>query len=154
MPAAHSKMAAAAAPAAKEVAPGESTKILGVQFDAQPERDRVVVLAERPVDYLVYEPDPETLILSIAGATIAPEAAVRIAPEKAGAVSLVTSFAQPDVKRPEVRIVVRRAAGLKPDVTRQDATLMMDVPNNRQVAAAPPGEPQKRAPRVRGGPAR
>ena len=119
-------------------------KIYGVEFDAQPERDRVVVLAEQPVDYLVYEPDPETLILSIAGATIAPEAAVRIAPEKVGAVSLVTAFAQPDVKRPEVRVVVKRAAGLKPEVTRQDAVLMMDFPNDGKVAAVPPAYADER----------
>ena len=134
---AKSTMAAAAAPA-KASAPSSEVKIYGVQFDAQPERDRVVVLAEQPVDYLVYEPDPETLILSIAGATIAPEAAVRIAPEKVAAVSLVTAFAQPDVKRPEVRVVVKRAAGVKPTVTRQDAALMMDFANGGKVAAIPP----------------
>ena len=37
---------------------GGPVKIYGVEFDAQPERDRVVVLAEQAVDYLVYEPDP------------------------------------------------------------------------------------------------
>ena len=123
-------------------------KIYGVEFDAQPERDRVVVLAEQPVDYLVFEPDPETLILSISGATIAPEAAVRIAPEKVGAVSLVTAFAQPDVKTPEVRVVVKRAAGLKPEVTRQDAVLMMDFANSAgAIASVPPAyaEPGRRA---------
>src|SRR5262249_61457314 len=106
--------------------------------DAQPERDRVVVLSESPIDYLVYEPDPETLILSIAGATIAPEAAVRIAPEKVGAVSLVTAFAQPDVKRPEARVVVKRAAGLTPEVSRHDAALTMGFPHNGKAAAVPP----------------
>jgi type IV pilus assembly protein PilQ len=50
----------------------------------------------------------------------------------------VTAFAQPDVKRPEVRVVVKRAAGLKPEVTRQDAVLMMDFPNGGKVAAVPP----------------
>ncbi|HKA13650.1 MAG TPA: type IV pilus secretin PilQ [Myxococcota bacterium] len=129
---------AAPAPAKAAPAPGGPVKIYGVEFDAQPERDRVVVLSESPIDYLVYEPDPETLILSIAGATIAPEAAVRIAPEKVGAVSLVTAFAQPDVKRPEVRVVVKRAAGLKPEVSRHDAVLTMDFPNNGKVAAVPP----------------
>ncbi len=128
--------AAAAAPA--KATPGGLVKVYGVEFDAQPERDRVVVLSEQPVDYLVYEPDPETLILSISGATIAPEAAVRIVPEKIGAISLVSAFAQPDVKTPEVRVVVKRAAGLKPEVTRNDAVLMMDFPNNGQVAAVPP----------------
>ncbi len=135
-------LAAEAAPAPSMAAAPASVglvKIYGVEFDAQPERDRVVVLAEHPVDYLVYEPDPETVVLSIAGAVIAPEAAVRIAPEKIGAVSLVTAFDQPDMKTPEVRIVVKRAANLAPEVTRRDALLMMDFPNSAgQIAAVPP----------------
>jgi type IV pilus assembly protein PilQ len=50
----------------------------------------------------------------------------------------VTAFAQPDVKTPEVRVVVKRAAGLKPEVTRQDAVLMMDFANTGAVAKVPP----------------
>lgn len=141
--------AASQAPA-KAAEPGGPVKIYGVEFDAQPERDRVVVLAEHPIDYLVYEPDAETLILSIAEATIAPEAAVRIAPEKVGAVSLVSAFAQPDVKRPEVRVVVKRAAGVKPVVSRQDAVLMMDFPNDGKVAAVPPAYADNAAPPASG----
>jgi type IV pilus assembly protein PilQ len=137
--------APAAAAATAKAEPSGPVKIYGVEFDAQPERERVVVMAEQPVDYLVYEPDPETLILSIADATIAPEAAVRIVPEKIAAVSLVTAFAQPDVKRPEVRVVVKRAAGLKPEVSRQDAVLMMDFPNTGKIAAVPPAYAEKGA---------
>jgi type IV pilus assembly protein PilQ len=142
-PAARVAESEAPAEPAKPAASGP-VKIYGVEFDSQPARERVVVMAEQPVDYLVFEPDPETLILSIAGATIAPEAAVRIVPEKIGAVSLVTAFAQPDVKTPEVRVVVKRAAGLKPEVTRQDSMLTMDFANTGAVASVPPvyAEPQ------------
>jgi type IV pilus assembly protein PilQ len=137
-PAARVAESEAPAEPAKPAASGP-VKIYGVEFDAQPERDRIVVMSEQPVDYLVYEPDPETLILSISGATIAPEAAVRIAPEKIGAVSLVSAFAQPDVKTPEVRVVVKRAAGLKPEVTRQDSVLMIDFANSAgAIASVPP----------------
>jgi type IV pilus assembly protein PilQ len=149
VPAAPAAPAAPEAPA-KAIASAGVTKIYGVEFDAQPERDRVVVLADQPVDYLVFEPDPETLILSVANATIAPEAAVRIAPEKVGAVSLVTAFAQPDVKRPEVRVVVKRAAGLKPDVSRRDSVLMMDFANNGAVASVPPVYAEKAMPPAKG----
>ncbi|MGH7337609.1 MAG: AMIN domain-containing protein, partial [Myxococcota bacterium] len=147
------KESAMAAAPVKDSEPGGSVKIYGVEFDAQPERDRVVVLAESPIDYLVYEPDPETLILSVAGATIAPEAAVRIAPEKVAAVSLVTAFAQPDVKRPEVRVVVKRAAGLKPNLTREGAVLTMDFPNTGKVAAVPPAYAANGAPPASDAPA-
>jgi type IV pilus assembly protein PilQ len=112
--------------------------IYGVEFDIQDERDRVVVLSEHPVDYLIYEPDPETVVLSVQGAVIDPEAAVRIAPDPGGPVSLVTAFDQPDVSTPEVRVVVKRAANLKPVVARRGALLVMDFPRSGGMAATPP----------------
>ncbi|MFI5216592.1 MAG: type IV pilus secretin PilQ [Candidatus Limnocylindria bacterium] len=112
--------------------------IYGVEFDAQDERDRIVVLGERPIDYVIYEPDPETLVLSFEKASIDPEAAVRITPEAGGPVSLVTAFAQPDTKVSEVRVVVKRAAGLKPEITRRGALLVVDFPRSGAVAASPP----------------
>ena len=77
-----------------------SVTVYGVEFDVQDERDRVVILGDKPLDYLVYEPDPETLVISISDAEIEPEAAVRIAPEAGGPVSLVTAFAQPESRPP------------------------------------------------------
>jgi len=112
--------------------------IYGVEFDAQDERDRIVVLGERPIDYVVYEPDPETLVLSFEKAVIDPEAAVRITPEAGGPVSLVTAFAQPDTKISEVRVVVKRAASLKPEITRRGALLVIDFPRTGAVATSPP----------------
>jgi type IV pilus assembly protein PilQ len=117
---------------------GAPVTIYGVEFDAQDERDRIVVLGERPVDYVVYEPDPETLVVSIERAAIDPEAAVRITPEAGGPVSLVTAFAQPDTKTSEVRVVVKRAAGLKPEISRRGALLVVDFPRTGAVAATPP----------------
>jgi type IV pilus assembly protein PilQ len=132
-------------PAADDVAPVEPSTsddslvtIYGVEFDVQDGRDRVAVLAEEPVDFLVYEPDPETVVLSIQGAMIDPEAAVRIAPDAGGPVSLVTAFDQPDVRTPEVRVVVKRAANLKPEVNRRGSLLVMDFPRNGQMATPPP----------------
>jgi len=127
-----------ATPAAEPVADTGQVTIYGVEFDPQDERDRVVVLGEEPVDYLVYEPDPDTVVLSIADAVIAPEAAVRIAPEQDGAVSLVTAFEQPDVKRPEVRVVVKRAPNLKPEVSRRGSLLIVDFPRTGALASKPP----------------
>ena len=112
--------------------------IYGVEFDMQAERDRVVVLSEHPVDYLIYEPDAETIVVSIQGAIIDPEAAVRIAPDVAGPVSLVTAFEQPDVETPEVRIVVKRAPNLDPEVSRRGSLLLLDFPRSGGLATAPP----------------
>jgi type IV pilus assembly protein PilQ len=129
---------ARSAAAAGSVPDSGIVTIYGVEYDTQAERDRVVVLGEQPVDYLVYEPDPETVVLSIQGAAIDPEAAVRIAPEVSGPVSLVTAFDQPDVTIPEVRVVVKRAADLKPEVTRRGSLLIMDFPRTGALAATPP----------------
>jgi type IV pilus assembly protein PilQ len=112
--------------------------IYGVEFDIQDEQDRVVVLAEHPVDYLIYEPDPETVVLSIQRAVIDPEAAIRIAPDPGGPVSLVTAFDQPDMSVPEVRVVVKRARDLKPEVSRRGALLVLDFPRSGGLAATPP----------------
>jgi type IV pilus assembly protein PilQ len=116
----------------------EVVTIYGVEFDSQEDRDRIVVLGESAVDYLVYEPDADTVVLSIAGAVIDPEAAVRIAPEPAGAVSLVTAFDQPDMKTAEVRVVVKRAPNLKPEISRRGSLLIMDFPRTGALAAVPP----------------
>jgi type IV pilus assembly protein PilQ len=109
-----------------------------VEYDAQTERDRVVVLGERPVDYLLYEPSPDTVVLSIQNAVIDPEVAVRITPEPGGPVSLVTAFEQPETQSSEVRIVVKRAPDLKPQVSRRGSLIVVDFPRDGSVAATPP----------------
>ena len=136
--------AAPAAAAAEEPAAGLAS-IYGVEYSAEAERSRIVVMSAEPFDYLVYEPDPETVILSIEDAVIEPQAAVRVAPDPGGPVSLVTAFAQPDTRTPEVRVVVKRAAHLKPEVSRRGAVLVMDFANTGKVAATPPAFARKDA---------
>jgi type IV pilus assembly protein PilQ len=48
---------------------------------------------------------------------------------------------------------VKRAAGLKPEVTRRDAVLTMDFPNNGKVAAVPPAYAENGAAPASGAPA-
>jgi len=122
-------------------APAEASgpvTIYGVEYDAQAKRDRVVILGERPVDYLLFEPSPDTVVLSIQNAVIDPEAAVRIAPEAGGPISLITAFEQPETESPEVRVVVKRADGLKPEISRRGAVVVMDFARDGSVAATPP----------------
>jgi type IV pilus assembly protein PilQ len=124
---------------AEAVAPAHSgiASIQGVEFEAQADHDRVLVRGEQAVDYLIYEPDPDTVVLSITNATLAPEGNVRIAPEVAGPVSLVTAFEQPDVKTPEVRVVMKRAPNLKPAVTREGSNLVVEFPHSGQATPPP-----------------
>ena len=120
------------------VADGQPVTIYGVEYDAQDERDRVVVLGERPFDYLVYEPDPETVVISIEKAVMDPEVGGRITPEPGGPVSLVTAFEQPDVETSEVRVVVKRAPDLAPQVSRRGSLLLVDFARSGGVAGTPP----------------
>jgi len=113
-------------------------QVYGVQFDAQESADRVVILSDAVAAYHVSEPDPDTVMVQIEGASIDPEAAVRIAPQQPGPVSLVTAFAQPEAGKPEVRVVIRRAAGLDPRVEQQGTMIFLDFPRGGQLAAGMP----------------
>ncbi len=129
---------AATAPAAQAPAPGAGTKVMGVQFDAQPERERIAIVTSDAASYHVMQPDEETFVVRFLGATIDPDAAIRVAPEKPGVISLVTAFQQPDVSPSEVRVVVQRAKGVKPDVRREGTTLLLDWKRSGDVAAGLP----------------
>jgi type IV pilus assembly protein PilQ len=113
-------------------------QVLGVQYDAQEGHDRVAVVTAEEATFHIMTPAPDTFVVAIDGASLDPEAAVRIAPDPGGAVSLVTAFEQPDVSHPEVRIVVRRAAGLAPEISQEDGMLFLDFPRTGDVAAGLP----------------
>ena len=139
---------AAVSVAATETAPMEpmaedseetgTLQVYGVQFDAQESGDRVVILSDAKIDYQLAQPDPDTVVVRIRGATIDPEAAVRIAPEQPGPVSLVTAFAQPEADEPEVRVVISRAAGLEPKVEQQGTMLFLHFPRGSDIAGELP----------------
>ncbi|HME68993.1 MAG TPA: type IV pilus secretin PilQ, partial [Myxococcota bacterium] len=99
---------------------------------------RVEIDADATVKYQVMRPDKETIVVSLRNATLAEGAQTKIAPEQPGPVSLVTAFAQPKTKKPEVRVVIKRAAGAKPTVTRDGEALFIDFPAGDAVAAKPP----------------
>ena len=119
--------------------------IYGIEFDGQDNRDRIVVLGDAPIEYKLFEPTTETVIVSLMKAKIDPEAAVRITPEPGGPVSLVTAFDQPEMEEPEVRLVVQRAANLEPQISRRGSLLIIDFPHTGGMAAAPPAMTQDQA---------
>ena len=133
-----------AAKAAKEVPPakldgaGDLATVQGVEFDTQGDRDRITVIADRPVDYVVHQPDADTVVVSVAHARLQPTLDPRIAPAPGGPVSLVTAFEQPEMDVPEVRVVVERAANLEPQVRREGSLVLIEFPHGGAVAATPP----------------
>jgi type IV pilus assembly protein PilQ len=126
----------AAEPSATPATP-TTTQIYGVELDPQAERQRVAVLSSAPASYELVTLDPETHLVRLHGATIDPEAAVRMAPDDGGSISLVTAFQQPDVATPEVRVVVKHATGLEPQVSQQGTVLWLDFPRGAAAARLP-----------------
>ncbi len=137
---AEAKAAASEVPAAPAPSGAwtELATVQGVEFDAQPERDRITVVADRPLEYVVHQPDADTVVVSVPGARLQPRLDPRIAPEPGGPVSLVTAFEQPEMAVPEVRIVIERAPGLEPEVTRQGSLMVIEFPRKGGVAQTPP----------------
>jgi type IV pilus assembly protein PilQ len=122
---------------APKSAPARST-VESVTFASDADGDRLVVSADRAVDYQIMRPAPTTLMLVVPGANLAPEAATRVAPEAGGPVSLVSAFEQPDTARPEVRIVVERAAGLEPRISKDGNDIVLVFERGESVASALP----------------
>jgi len=135
---AENSQASAAAPAPSAAAAPTIHQVTAVKLDAQADKHRVEIDADATVKYQMMRPDKETIAVSLRNATLADGAQTKITPEQPGPVSLVTAFAQPKTKKPEVRVVIKRAAGMKPTVTREGDALFIDFPVGDAVAAKPP----------------
>lgn len=130
---------AAAEIAVADAAPmSANAQVYGIHYDSKDEYERVVILSDGLVDYDLLEPDDETLVISIPDATVAPEATGRVIAHARKPISLISTFQQPDVATPEVRVVVKRASGLAPTVLRRGSMIFVDFPNTGLVAAPPP----------------
>ncbi|MCZ6508085.1 MAG: AMIN domain-containing protein, partial [Acidobacteria bacterium] len=115
-----------------------SAQVYGIHYDSEDEYERVVILSDTLVDYDLYHPDDETLVVSIPGARVAPEAAGRVMAQPRRPISLISTFQQPDVQTPEVRVVVKHARGLQPSILRRGSMIFLDFPNTGLVASPPP----------------
>jgi type IV pilus assembly protein PilQ len=117
---------------------GAATVVHGVQLDSSDSQDRVVIVTDAPADYALVNVDDDTLMVQVRGAHIEPEAAVRIAPEQPGVVSMVAAFEQPELAKPEVRIVIERVPGAVPSVSQHGTMLMLEFASSGQKAAPIP----------------
>jgi type IV pilus secretin PilQ/predicted competence protein len=113
------------------------TEIFGLQYDRDETRDRIAILGDRAGAYRLYEPDDETLIIILENATLSEGMGERITPEFGGPISQVTIFQQPDIDGNEVRVVLRRASGLVPDVYQRGSLVLADFSNTAVAASLP-----------------
>ena len=120
------------------VAVAASAQVYGIHYDSKAEYERVVILSDSLVDYDLLTPDDETVVISILDAQVAAEATGRVTAHPRKPISLISTFQQPDVDTPEVRVVVKRASGLEPSVLRRGSMIFVDFANTGLVAAPPP----------------
>ncbi len=119
--------------------PGDaSTQVTQVDLLAGAGSHRVVVVTQGAGSYHLFEPDPQTVVVSLPDAVLMPGAEARIAPEPGGPISLVMAFQQPDTDRPEVRVVITRGPGDKPMVTREGSNVVVAFDDAGADAATPP----------------
>ncbi|MBW2420247.1 MAG: type IV pilus secretin PilQ [Deltaproteobacteria bacterium] len=123
---------------AQEVVGSGSVEIYGLQYESRDEIDRIAILSEGVVDYAVLTPDAETVVVSLLNSVISDEASGRIMAAEGAPISLITAFQQPDVPGQEVRVVVKRAPNVAPEVTRRGSLIFVDFPHSGVAAAGPP----------------
>ncbi len=126
----------AGAEASQASAPTPS-EVFGLQYDRDESRDRIAILGDKASTYRIYEPDAETLIIILENADLSEGMGERITPEFGGPVSQVTIFQQPDIEGKEVRVVIRRASGLVPDIYQRGSLLLADFSNSAVAASLP-----------------
>ncbi len=125
--------------AAPLVDPGDAaTHVKRVDLLQGAGSDRVLIVTEGPGSYNMFEPDPQTVVVSLPDAAILPGADARIAPAPGGPVSLVMAFQQPDVETPEVRVVITRGPGERPVITREGSNVVVAFDSHGSAAATPP----------------
>jgi type IV pilus assembly protein PilQ len=130
------KAAAAPVPAKTAAAPaGGWSMVEAVDYVPGASMDELRVRSDRPVEYQVFRPDPQTFVLLVPGANLEPAASQKLAPEAGAPVSLVSAFAQPELPEPQVRVVVKRAPGLEPQMRQEGNSIVMAWAHD---GAAPP----------------
>lgn len=127
--------------AARSEARTASVRVHGVEYDAQADRDRLVIVQDAVAPYSFLRPDAETLIVSLQDAVLEPGATVRVTPQEPGPVSLVTALQMPGAATPEVRIAIARAPGVEPSVAQQGPFLVLDFPRPPRAHAAAAATP-------------
>jgi type IV pilus assembly protein PilQ len=115
--AAPAKKTTAAKPSAKPVKPGASAVVKSVHFESYSELDRVVVTLDRPVEAILAQPDPATVVVDLPGAKISKDAERRVdTREFGGPVEIMSAFKTPDVPQTQARIVLKRRGGGTPQM--------------------------------------
>jgi type IV pilus assembly protein PilQ len=146
MPAQPAADAGAAQPVAKSAKHKGGAEVQQVEFTTGSDADHLVVSSDRPTEFHILKPDADTLMLVVPGAHLGADAKTHIAPDAGGPVALVSAFEQPDLKKPEVRVVVKRASGLEPSVHREGNSISLAFDRSKGAVAVLPVNASEAAP--------
>lgn len=124
---------AQAAAAAENAAPamadasGDAT-VQSVHFESVAGLDRVVVTLGRKVTATQFEPDPNTLMILLKGASIDAATERRVdTKEFGGPIEMFSVFKTPDVPNPEVRVLLKRNTPGKATLTWEGGQLRIEI---------------------------
>jgi type IV pilus assembly protein PilQ len=118
----------------------DSAQIRSAHFESLPEFDRVVVTMEGRVEAKLVEPDKDTIIVRLPGASIDSSVERRVdTREFGGPVQIFSVFQTPDVKEPEVRVVLKRREAVDARINWVGDQLHVEVPRTTPAPAALPG---------------
>jgi type IV pilus assembly protein PilQ len=117
-----------------------SARITSAHFESLPELDRVVVTMEGRVEPSVVEPDADTVIVRLPGASIDSSVERRVdTREFGGPVQIFSVFQTPDVKEAEVRVVLKRREPVDARIEWVGDQLHVEMPRTTPAPAALPG---------------
>ena len=132
-------LAAPAARAQTPERPARPVPIYGLELERGPERERLLIFAEGPLEPSIETPDAETLVVRLPVAVLDPSAPTDLVPEVAGTVVGIVARELRGQDAPEVRIEVRRRPGGPARTTRRGSILDMGTAHSITIRAAMPG---------------
>jgi len=114
-----------------EVRPGEPATIYGVELEVTHGAERLVVLADRPIEGRVLESSAESLVLEIPGAVLDASTKQRLQPVAGVVIERVSAIERAAGRESEVRLVIDRARGPAPTISGPGRLLTIEFPDPR-----------------------
>lgn len=116
----------------------DSAEVESVHFESLPAVDRVVVTMTQPVEPKLFEADPTTLMVLLPGASMETEAERRVETKDFhGPLQMFSVFNTPDIDTAEVRVVLKRQAGVAANLQWREGQLHIELPRSGGAASGP-----------------
>jgi general secretion pathway protein D len=128
--------AAAIAPRAAQSAP-DPVVIYALEFEYSRVGERVVLLADAPIEARVLELSSESMMLGIEGAVLDPSVNRLLEPVRGSVVERVSALERGGFGRREVRVVIDRRASPDPTISASNRALVIEFPRPELAQLSP-----------------